>query len=139
MNVEQIIATLDNFQNIDDIKQLDDMACAVAQLYDPPQVVAVEALFRILERFPEDDGYETFWSILTTLERTPNYEPELVKSIMRQPNEFNVIMINRMLNAGIHHIDDTNLIDLLRHVVKDDRTPKRVARLTKKYIQQHGI
>lgn len=137
MDLQQIITTLNNLQDVEDEKQLAEMVEAVSQLYNTPRSEAAESLFRIFERFPEDDGYETFWSILHALERTPKYEPELVKSIMRQPNEFNVAMINRMLNGGIHSIGDTDLVDLLRHVINDEHTPASVKARAAAFIQRH--
>lgn len=137
MNIQRIIETLNNFQDVDDEKQMDGMIEAVAQLSESPQAAAAEALFRVCERFPEHDGYETFWSILHTLEATPDYEPELVKSIMRQPNEFNVLMINRMLNVGIRDIGDTDLVGLLRQAAQDERTPASVRENAEEFIQTH--
>lgn len=138
MNIQDMVATLNRFQDVDDEKQMDEMLEVVDQLNESPQSEASEALFRIWERFPEDDGYETFWTILHVLEHTPNYEAELLKSIARQPNEFNVIMINRMLNSNIQSIEETDLRDLLKQVVEDKRTPQQIKQTAQRYIERHA-
>ena len=137
MDTQQVIATLNSFQNAEDEKQVTAMLDALSHLRASPASESIEPLFRIFERFAYDDYYEYFWSILHTLERTPNYEPELLRSIARQPNEFNVLMISRMLNADTHNIGDTDLVDLLRRITKDERTPERAQELLPFFIQEH--
>lgn len=137
MNIQDMVAILNRFQDIDDEKQMDEMIEVVDQLNKSPQCEVSEALFRIWERFPEDDGYETFWTILHVLEHTPHYETELLKSVARQPNEFNVLMINRMLNSHIQSIGEPDLRDLLKQVMEDERTPQSVRKDAQRYIERH--
>jgi hypothetical protein len=138
MDVAPIIAVLDAFQDVDDKQQMDAMIEAVKKLTDSPQSEATESLFHVFERFPEHDGYETFWSILHLLERTPGYERELVNSLARQPNEFNVVMVNRMLNAKIKDADGVDLIGLLRQVVINERAPADARKRAQDYINRHS-
>lgn len=138
MNLRQIIETLDELQDLDDDAQLLAMDKAVAQLDEPPPLEAAAPMFRVFERFPSDDGYETFWTLLHTLEATPGYEAELVKSIARQPNEFNTLMVNRLLNAGVTHIGERSLLGLLKRIAADERTPAEVSKTALKMISAHN-
>lgn len=74
------------------------------------------ALLGIFERFPNEDGYGVFWGIVHCLERCNDYESDLVASVLRKPVEFNVLMINRLLNAGVHQVDGTPLMSILASV-----------------------
>jgi hypothetical protein len=61
-------------------------------------------LFRIFERFPEDDGAGVFWSIVHGIESTNlDYERPLRESLSRQPSEFGRLMLRRLekWNASI--------------------------------------
>ena len=72
------------------------------------------ALFGIFERFPDYEDFGVFWSILHGLESLPNCGTEMIASVRRVPNEWNLSMVNRFLNGGFITIDDTNLMELLR-------------------------
>jgi len=77
--------------------------------------------FRLYERFPEDDGYELFWSILHRIEAHPGCERLVVESVRRRPSRFPVMMVNGLLNAGIRRVDGVELLELLRQVADDER------------------
>ena len=139
MSIEEIIARLDGLSDPRDEAQLARMDEAVAALGESPRPEATPAMLRIFERFPQDDdGYETFWGILHVLEATPNYEPELARSVRRQPSEFGVLMINRMLNANIRDAGGANLVELLREAAAHERVPETVARLAAEFAERHG-
>lgn len=70
------------------------------------------ALYGIFERFPWQDGHGICWSILHLLESCSNYNSLLVQSVKRQPGEFNLTMVNRLLNEGILLTENENLLDL---------------------------
>lgn len=71
------------------------------------------ALLGVFERFPEDDGYGIFWSIVHCLEACKGYEPALIESVTRTPTEFNLLMVNRLLNGGVAEIDGQSLLSVL--------------------------
>ncbi len=93
----EIVASLTHFEG-SDWDKLDQLLEQLWVTGAPEQ--GMKALFGIFERYPEDDGNGVFWTILHGLERLPNYEPALVSSVRRQPTEFNVLMVNRILNTG---------------------------------------
>ncbi|HDR8953553.1 hypothetical protein [Burkholderia vietnamiensis] len=60
-------------------------------------IACLPVLFRIFERFPEDDGAGVFWSIVHGLESSDlNYEGPLRESLLRQPSELGQIMLRRL-------------------------------------------
>jgi len=85
-------------------------------------------LLSIFERFPNDDGYESFWSIVHTLEAFPGYEPHLIKSIERTPAELSLTMVNRLLNAGVSEVSGLSLIALLEAVASSSKVDRPVAK-----------
>ena len=85
-------------------------------------------LLSIFERFPNADGYESFWSIVHTLEAFPGYEPHLIKSIERTPAELSLTMVNRLLNAGVSEVSGLSLIALLEAVASSSKVDRPVAK-----------
>ena len=83
-------------------------------------------LLAVLERFPEDDGAGVLWSVVHGVESLPGYEPELVRSVRRQPSELGVTMVGRLLNGGVSQVGDVSLIGLLREVAASAATPQSV-------------
>lgn len=77
----------------------------------------LQVLFDVFERFAEHDGYGVFWSILHMLEVCDGCTSALLASVRRKPCEFNVLMINRLLNAGLSDIDGQSLENVLQSVL----------------------
>lgn len=75
------------------VQAIDCASCTQAEFH---------ALLSIFERFPEQDGYGVFWGIIHALEACDGYESELLASVQRKPCEFNVRMVNRLLNAEVN-------------------------------------
>lgn len=116
-DVDDVVAALASITDPNDEAQLFTLELGLRSL---PQVarpeVAVPGLLAVFERFPWDDGYGTFWSILHALERLPSYEPQLVESVRRSPGEFNLLMVQRLRNYGVEHVNGTCLADLLGEI-----------------------
>ena len=126
MNLSQIVQCFDNFSDSENAEQLQNLDAAAAQLEAEPPLIAVAAMLRVFERFPDSDGFGVFWTLLHAIECAPGYETELVQSIARQPNEFNLIMVNRLLNAGVTRIGERSPLELLEQIAADARTPAEV-------------
>jgi len=57
-------------------------------------------LFRVFERFPEEDGAGVLWSIVHGVESLPlDYEPFLRQSLARQPSLMAETMLERLEKA----------------------------------------
>lgn len=54
-------------------------------------------LFRVFERYPEEDGAGVLWSIVHGVEALPvDYEPALRDSLNRQPSFMGRLMLTRL-------------------------------------------
>ncbi|WP_446904859.1 hypothetical protein [Burkholderia sp. YIM B11467] len=84
---------------------------------------AIPELLSVFERYPEEDGSGVIWGVLHGLESLPNYEPELLRSIARQPSEFGVCMVGRLLNTGRREVDGISLLDTLRELAATAKSP----------------
>lgn len=80
-------------------RQLDDL---LAELWSEGVTEGqIPILFRVFERFPDEDGAGVLWSIVHGVESLPfNYEPLLRQSIARQPSFMAAIMLRRLEKAN---------------------------------------
>ena len=114
-----IIHALASFTDPHDTEQLRTLDDLIGQLV-PEQCGEAElrSLFKLFERFPDEDGYGVFWSILHLLEACDGYDEALVESVKRKPVEFNICMLNRLLNSGTDIVGEESLIQLLATVAE---------------------
>ncbi|WP_312435806.1 hypothetical protein [Janthinobacterium sp.] len=124
------------FDNPEDERQLKQLVDSIDVL-DANNLSSndVRQLLDVFERFPDDDGFESFWGIVHVLERAGGYESALVDSVLRSPGEFNLMMINRLLNGGIKHAGDQSLLSLLEDVARSARGNPNPARLAKHFVE----
>ena len=123
--LETVIEVLDGFSDPHDesqLAQLQEVIDRAAELPDP--LLAVPHLLSVYERFPNDDGYGVFWSILHTIEAINGYELPLLRSVRKRPSEFSLLMINRILNVGVVDIEGVPLLPLLVQISTDARVPE---------------
>lgn len=93
---------------------LDALLAELWQTGDPEK--AIPELLGVFERYHEEEGLGVVWGVLHGLEALPNYETELLRSVGRQPSEFGVLMVGRMLNSGKTEVGGISLLDTLREV-----------------------
>lgn len=62
-----------------------------------------------------------FWSILHGIEAHPGSAEFVVASVRRQPSHFPLLMVSRLLNAGVNSAGGVQLLALLRSVSGDER------------------
>ena len=107
-------------QDAEQLRMLDELINQVA----PEQCGEEElrSLFYVFERFPEEDGYGVFWSILHLLEACNGCDEALVESVKRKPVEFNLLMVNRLLNSGISTVNGESLMQLLTCIAESEDT-----------------
>ncbi|MGJ7565618.1 hypothetical protein ACSFBM_17330 [Variovorax sp. GB1R11] len=84
---------------------------------------AIPEMLSVFERYPEEDGHGVMWSIVHGLEGLPNYEPALLGSLRRQPSDLGIVMVSRMLNAGITEIDGVSLLLTLEEIATTASSP----------------
>lgn len=106
---------------------------AVSTLNDIDDEI-IAACLRVFERYPEDDGAGVFFTIIHTLEHFGGYESALASSVRRNPNQWNLLMLNRMLDADIDAAGDYTIFELLMNVQKGDSLPLKLRELAKDYL-----
>lgn len=97
----------------------------------------IDAMLAVLERHPTEDGAGVFWSIVHGLESLPGYEPALVESVRRAPAELSLVMIGRMLNAGVTEAGGVQLTSLVREVAGNEAVAPEIRRAAQKTIERH--
>jgi hypothetical protein len=75
-------------------RPLDDLFAELWQHEFPTDVIP--ALFRVFERFPDDDGAGVLWTILHGLEVRDDYEDALRQSMARKPSRMGKVMLDRL-------------------------------------------
>jgi len=99
-----------------------------------------ESLLGVFERFPDEDGFDVFWSILHALESREGYEKSLVVSVKRNPHEMSVLMLNRILNADVFKIGNESIIDILSMISKSSVVSNEIKEQAIEFIEyQKGI
>jgi hypothetical protein len=136
VDIRETIARVDAITSVEDAEQLEILDQSSKDFFTNPDAgVAVAVWFRLFERFPEDDAYGVFWSILHGIEGLAGYDEELIASIRRRPSEFTVLMVNRMINAGQMSVGDTDLLCLLEEVADDEACPTGVRLDARKFVE----
>lgn len=117
MSAHDIAKSLNKLSSVEDVVQLKLLESLLAEL-NPTSLTAEQykALFGLFERFPTHDGHGVFWSIVHLLEKSSRYESFLLESVLRQPTEFNLQMVARLINGGFTQIGSANLPALLKTV-----------------------
>jgi hypothetical protein len=132
--ITQIIADIDAFQPMDgNWLGLDALLSDLFQSDSPES--GMDAMFRIFERYPEEDGCGVFWSIVHGLESLPAYESKLVEAVRRVPTEFSLIMVYRLLNADCNEVDGISLLELLEQIAKDEAIHPQLRKEIQEYLE----
>lgn len=97
----------------------------------------IGAMLAVLERYPDDDGAGVFWAIVHGLESLPDYEPALVESVRRAPAELSLVMVGRLLNAGVSEAGGISLISLAREVAERPDAAPEARRIAEGIIARH--
>ena len=118
-----VVVALSGFtgQATGDLRALEETIRAAMQ--EPRSNEIDSALFGLFERFPEEDGYGVFWSIVHGLERRGGYEGSLLASVQRSPSPFSLLMLNRLLNAGQKLCAGTPIFPILEHLSAEGVAP----------------
>lgn len=132
-----IPAALANFTNPHDEEQLWAFEQAAASQGSTPLTTEeIEAVLNLYERFPDEDGYGIFWSLLHMVEASAGYEDALFESVSRAPGEFNVMLVGRLANAGIVQIAGRDLLGLLRAVAERTDVSERARETAQGFLDK---
>jgi hypothetical protein len=130
-----LVQALDRFSDPDDEAQLRELDENLSKLV-PADCgdFEIRALLAVFERFPDNDGLGVFWSIVHLLEACDGYAPILVESVLRKPCEFNLLMINRLINADVTSVEGQSLIELLTGVCANTSVSPRARQMTQDFL-----
>jgi hypothetical protein len=122
-SIQTIIAEIDSLTTIESAEDLTHLQELVDLYFACPEAgTYLEVWFRLYERFPEDDSGGIFWAILHGIETYhPNSDRFTVESVLRQPSEFPIVMVNRLLNSGIDRVGNVDLRELLHQVATNEQ------------------
>ncbi len=133
---QEAIAAIDSVASVDDTGELQKLEAALATLFQLPQPErGIETLFHLYERFPNDDGYGAFWTVLHRLEKLPGYEPFLKASVQRVPMEFNLRMVSRILNSSLPDTQRQEWLSLLGEVEANPRSSENAKEQARESIE----
>ncbi len=114
--------------------RLDGLVTELWQFGRPTE--AIPDLLGVFERMPT--AYSgPLWGIVHGLEDLPEYAPHLARSVARKPSEFAVMMLGRMLNGGITHIDGEPIFPMLQVVADNPELPAEVRVTATGFMERH--
>lgn len=134
-----LLQALERFTEPHDEAQLEQLDKAVEAIR-PADCGPLEfgALLGVFERFPEDDGYGVFWSIVHCLEACEGYPVALIESVARAPGEFNLLMLCRLLHSGVTEIEGQSLMSVLRAAASNPRASEHARQSVQDSILRYG-
>ncbi|MFO1005899.1 MAG: hypothetical protein U0929_08070 [Planctomycetaceae bacterium] len=137
-SIDGIVSAIDAFEPQDGCwLELDELLQELFQSECPTS--GVDALLRVFERFPTEDGAEVFWGIVHGLENLPDYEKNLVESVSSSPSEFGLIMVHRLLNSGVDNVSGVQLLLLIEEIAKNDSICDNVRSMAVKFLARHKV
>jgi hypothetical protein len=120
-----IAADIDALPSVDG-DDVDRLKLLIDEYFDSDSAAEyLDVWFRLFERFPDEDGFESFWSILHGIEAQAHYEAEVIESLIRRPSDFPLLMVNRMLNSGIDSVNGIDLLLLLQQSANHERATEQ--------------
>lgn len=103
--------------SVNDAEQLDQLSDAADYFFSELRNEEyLKTWFGLFERFPQDDAFGVFWTILHGIEKYPNYQTYLLQSLQNQPSVKGIEMIHRILNSGFTKIEDVELVSFLENI-----------------------
>lgn len=129
--MKNIAKEIDNFSPVDgNWLELDKLVCEIKDINSD----IITSCLAVFERFPEQDGAGVFFSIIHALEYHGGFENELANSVINKPNQWNLLMLNRFLNADIDVIGDYAIYQLLMGVINNNSLSEELRNLAKDYL-----
>jgi hypothetical protein len=135
-SIQEIISSIDLLTTIDSAEDLTRLQ-ELADLYftHPQASDYLNVWFRLYERFPNDDSEGIFWGILHSIETYHPISDRLaIESVLRQPSEFPLMMVNRLLNSGAAQVGDVDLLELLHHVATNEHYSPMIRENAQHYL-----
>jgi hypothetical protein len=137
-NIQEIITEIDSLTNLELAVDLSRLEEIMDRYFNHPRSAEfLDVWFRLYERCPDDESEGLFWAILHGLETYPISDRLVVNSVVRNPSEFPLMMVNRMLNAGIKKVDGVDLMELLQRVATNDSCSPQIRENADDFLVYH--
>ncbi len=107
-----------------DWNQLEDVIEQLWQTGEPEE--GIVEMFQILENYTDEEGGTALWSILHRLESLPIYEKYLLDSVNRKPSDFNLRMLNRILNVNQTTVYEQPIRSVIKRLLSDNKLNERL-------------
>ncbi|MFD2556337.1 hypothetical protein [Sphingobacterium tabacisoli] len=139
MNIEELIDQLNAINpNDESLYEVDSIIDLLHKLDIGEAKRAIGPLFKIFERLNEGHYDGVLWSIIHGIEGFNEYEDDLIQSVNRCPNEYNLLMINRILNSGKQSYKSTDYLLLLKELHTDNNLSDFLKEEINGYIDRHS-
>jgi hypothetical protein len=137
---ESVTTALDNFAPADEAENvgrlyevLDQLRPLSPDLRSP----VISAILGLIERHPEAE-LGTPGPLVHELEAIPGYQPFLRESVLRQPTNLSVWMVNRILNSEISTGARSGWLDVLRTVLTHPLASKESQLAASDFLEHQG-
>ncbi|GJI89633.1 hypothetical protein [Duganella hordei] len=141
MIVENVVAELDAFvpvDEVDNVGRLHEILDCLQSLAPELRTPAVPATLSLIERHPNAE-LGSPGPLVHELESIPGYESFLRDSVLRQPADLNVWMVNRILNAEVSQDVRVGWLSVMNQVLKHSRASKEVQQMVADFLEhQHS-
>lgn len=135
--VHELIHELERFQpEEENWLPLDDLIQEIILTQAPHE--AIDAMLGLFERYPDEDGYGIFWTMLREIEHFLGYEGHVFDSLRRQPSMFAVLMVGRMLKSDRYELEANFLVKLLHEVAAHPGTPPGVIEAAQALVEHRA-
>ncbi|ERJ58724.1 hypothetical protein [Sphingobacterium paucimobilis] len=139
MDIETLVQRLNAINpNDESLYEVDAIIALLNNLDVHEAKKAIEPLLKIFERLDEGHYDGVLWSIIHGIEGLKEYEDDLIVSVNRCPNEYNLLMINRILNSGQRTFKSTDYLSLLQDLHRDNKLSPYLKGEIGDYIDRHS-
>ena len=133
-------AALDNFVPADEaenVGRLYEILDQLRPLSPDLRSSVISAIFGLIERHPEAE-LGTPGPLVHELEAIPGYQPFLRESVLRQPKDLSVWMVNRILNSEISSDARSCWRQVLQMVLTHPLASKEARRTASDFLAHQG-
>jgi hypothetical protein len=116
----------------EDWLDLEDLLQELWEQGEPQE--ALVPLFRLLERFPEDESAGVLMGMLHGIEFFAHYEEELLDSLERQPTDITATLVRRLANTGQQTIAGRPLAAVYTLMLQHPKAPITVKKQVQNWI-----
>jgi len=124
----------DKAQNMGRLYEILDQLQALAPDLRSP---VIPAILDLIERYPEAD-LGSPGPLVHELEAIPAYEPFLRQSVLRQPADLTIWMVNRILNSEIPSDVREDWLQVLRMVLTHPLASKAARQTAHDFLEHQG-